>query len=44
MVTLQVRQLDVPPGQHVRFHDVSWSEFEEILVELGEHRASRVAY
>ena len=44
MVTLQVRQLDVPPGQHVRFHDVSWLEFEEILVELGEHRASRVAY
>ena len=26
------------------FHQVSWSEFEAILEELGEHRATRVAY
>lgn len=26
------------------FHEVSWSEFEAILGELGEHRATRVAY
>ena len=26
------------------FHEVSWSEFEAILEELGEHRATRVAY
>jgi Uma2 family endonuclease len=44
MVTLQLRQISVPPGHRVLFHEVSWSEFEAILEELGEHRASRVAY
>lgn len=44
MVTLQLRQLDVPPGQRVLFHDVTWSEFEAILDELGEHRKARIAY
>lgn len=44
MVTLQLRQLDVLPGQTLRIQDVSWDEFERILVELGEQRASRVAY
>ncbi|HEY9651511.1 MAG TPA: Uma2 family endonuclease [Coleofasciculaceae cyanobacterium] len=44
MVTLQLRQISVPPGHRVLFHEVSWSEFEAILAELGEHRATRVAY
>lgn len=44
MVTLQLRQLDVPPGQRLLLHDVSWAEFEAILEELGEHRGSRIAY
>jgi Uma2 family endonuclease len=44
MVTLQLRQIDVPPGQRVLFHDVSWQEFEAILEELGEERTSRIAY
>lgn len=44
MVTLQLRQLDVPPGHRVLFHDVSWSEFELILDEFGQHRAARLAY
>jgi Uma2 family endonuclease len=44
MVTLQLRQLDVPPGQRLLLHDVSWAEFEAILDELGEQRAARVAY
>ncbi len=44
MVTLQFRQISVPPGHRVIFHEVSWSEFEAILEELGEHRSSRVAY
>lgn len=44
MVTLQLRQISVPPGHRVLFHDVSWQEFEAILQELGEHRASRIAY
>lgn len=44
MVTLQLRQLEVPPGQRLLLHDVSWDEFEAILEELGEHRGSRIAY
>ncbi|MCL1468707.1 Uma2 family endonuclease [Argonema galeatum] len=44
MVTLQLRQLGVPPGHRVLFHDVNWQEFEAILEELGEKRPSRLAY
>ncbi|WP_304607867.1 Uma2 family endonuclease [Leptolyngbya sp. PCC 6406] len=44
MVTLQLRQLDVPPGQRLLLHDVSWAEFEAILADLGDHRRTRIAY
>ncbi len=40
----ELKRIDVPPGQKVFLHDVSWEEFETILEELGEHRASRMAY
>jgi len=43
-VTLQLRQLSVPPGQRLLIHDVDWSEFEQILAELGDKRAARIAY
>ena len=41
---LELKRIDVPPGQTVLLHEVSWEEFETILQELGEHRASRLAY
>lgn len=44
MVTLQLRQLDVLPGQSLLLRDVSWAEFEAILEELGQHRNTRIAY
>jgi hypothetical protein len=44
MVQLQLRQLEVPPGQRVLLQDITWQEFEAILKELGEHRATRLAY
>jgi Uma2 family endonuclease len=44
MVAIQIRQLDVPPGQRLMLHDVSWDEFEAILDDLGEHRSTRIAY
>lgn len=44
MVTLQLKQIRVPPGERVILEDISWQEFETILIELGEHRGSRVAY
>ncbi len=43
-VTLAIRQLEIPEGQRLRLHDLDWQEFEAILGELGEHRASRIAY
>jgi Uma2 family endonuclease len=44
MATLQLHQLEVPPGQRLLLHDISWSEFEAILTDLGEHRSTRIAY
>ncbi|QKD82707.1 Uma2 family endonuclease [Thermoleptolyngbya sichuanensis A183] len=44
MVTLQLRQLEVPPGECLLLHDVSWSDFETILAEMGNHRSTRIAY
>jgi Uma2 family endonuclease len=44
MVSLQLRQLDIPPGRRILLHQVSWQEFESILAELGEHRSTRLSY
>jgi Uma2 family endonuclease len=44
MVTLQLRQLDIPPGQQIRLRDIDWPELENILDELGDRRAARIAY
>jgi Uma2 family endonuclease len=44
MVTLQLRQLDVPPGQRLLIKNVQWSELESILAEMGDSRAARIAY
>jgi Uma2 family endonuclease len=44
MVMLQLRQLVVQPGQRIQLQDVTWSEFEAILNELGDKRACRIVY
>ncbi|MGL4622242.1 Uma2 family endonuclease [Chroococcidiopsis sp.] len=41
---LQLSQIDVQPGQRLILKDVSWDDFEQILAELGDRRASRLAY
>lgn len=41
---LQLNQLDVKPGQRVLLRNINWNEFEQILDELGNSRASRLAY
>lgn len=43
-LTFQFQQLDIPPGQRLLIHDLNWEEFEQFLIELGEKRASRIAY
>ncbi|MDF5719179.1 MAG: Uma2 family endonuclease [Rhizonema sp. PD37] len=44
MVQIEVRQIRVPPGQRVQLENISWMDFEAILAELGERRATRIAY
>ena len=44
MVTLQLRQLMVYPGQRIQLQSIDWPEFEAILEELGDQRTSRIAY
>lgn len=41
---LELRRLEVPPGQRLLLRDVTWQEFETILEELGDHRGARLAY
>jgi Uma2 family endonuclease len=41
---LELKQLTVPPGQRVLLQHLNWKTFELILEDLGEHRASRIAY
>lgn len=43
MRTTDIR-LRLEPGQKVTLQPVSWERFEEILVELGQKRSSRIAY
>ncbi|MGC1528507.1 MAG: Uma2 family endonuclease [Phormidesmis sp.] len=44
MVTLQLGQIKLSPGQSVELEDIGWPEFEAILAELGDSRATRIAY
>ena len=41
---LELRRFEVPPGQRLLLHDVTWAEFERILEDLGDHRGARLAY
>lgn len=43
MPTTDIR-LRLEPGQKVSLQPVSWERFEEILLELGQKRSSRIAY
>jgi Uma2 family endonuclease len=44
VVQLQLKQLELTPGQRIVLRDVDWQQFEDILEELGDHRGSRLAY
>jgi Uma2 family endonuclease len=41
---LELKRLEVPPGQKLLLREVTWQEFESIMDELGEHRGTRLAY
>ncbi|MEL6439536.1 MAG: Uma2 family endonuclease [Cyanobacteria bacterium J06621_8] len=41
---LEVSRITVPPGQTIVLENISWTEFEAILEDLGSSRGSRIAY
>ena len=41
---LELTQLRIKPGQQILLDRVSWEQFENILTELGDRRATRVSY
>ena len=41
---LELKRWVIPPGHQVLLQDVTWTELEQILRELGEKRASRISY
>ncbi|MFP4338217.1 MAG: Uma2 family endonuclease, partial [Halothece sp.] len=41
---LEFKRWVIPPGHQVLLQNVSWSELEQILDELGENRATRISY
>ena len=43
-VQFQIGQIEILAGQRAILHRIDWNQFEKILEELGEHRASRIAY
>ena len=43
-IQIAIAQIQINPGQRVSLDNISWSEFEAILEELGEHRHSHIAY
>ncbi len=45
MATLvKIAQIETLQGQTTVLHDIDWQQFEAILEDLGESRASRIAY
>ncbi|WP_310482255.1 Uma2 family endonuclease [Chamaesiphon sp. VAR_48_metabat_403] len=44
VASISLNRIKISVGQKIYLHDVSWEEFEQILLELGEKRATRIAY
>jgi Uma2 family endonuclease len=43
-ITNIIDRIEVQAGQRVYLRDIAWQEFEQILIDLGENRATRIAY
>ncbi|MCX5984601.1 MAG: Uma2 family endonuclease [Nostocales cyanobacterium LacPavin_0920_SED1_MAG_38_18] len=41
---LELQQIIVNPGQQMLLKDISWTQLENILEEMGEKRAARISY
>ena len=43
-VTVPIKMIELTPGSHITIPNLSWQDFEQILIDLGEKRSSRVTY
>jgi Uma2 family endonuclease len=44
VASISLNRIEIPAGQRIYLHDIDWREFEQILLELGDKRATRIAY
>jgi len=43
-VTVPVQTIKLTPGSQITIPNLSWQDFEQILIDLGEKRNSRITY
>ncbi len=43
-VTIPIQAIELAPGSQIAIHNLSWSDFERLLTDLGEKRHTRIAY
>ncbi len=41
---INLKQIEIPPGQYLRLHGIGWQTFEKFLEETGNGRHNRVLY
>jgi Uma2 family endonuclease len=41
---INIRQIEIKPGQQLFLKDVDWKSFENLLEEFGEKRTNRISY
>ncbi|PSB04102.1 Uma2 family endonuclease [Merismopedia glauca] len=44
VASISLNRIEIPAGQRIYLHDIDWQELEQILLELGDKRATRIAY
>lgn len=43
-LTIPINAIELTPGSTVSIRNLSWADFETLLIELGEKRNTRIAY
>lgn len=43
-ITVPIQTIQLTPGSQITIPNLSWEDFEQILIDLGEKRSSRVTY
>ncbi len=43
-VTIPLKSIQLAPGSSVTINNLTWQDFETILIELGEQRRVRLTY